>query len=203
MSQLPPFTVVSFVQTNMLHDTGDDRVFFNIYLELDAQLYYCSVPFYKLLDYLGEHKPADAEYFNRLRSSIAGFGPKETLVLGLAEEEGYNVEKEVMEYIALEYSIDKLIPINKTEPGISKSALAQGFNEIEELAQEIKPFNLRDIAFKDEVMNLLNKKVLEIYPEIFNSRPEYITELKGLLIDHVLKFGGDINSLAWKAYKKP
>ena len=49
----------------------------------------------------------------------------------------------------------------------------------------------------------INKKVLEIYPEILNSRPEYITELKSLLIDNVLKFGEDINNLAWRAYKKP
>ena len=77
------------------------------------------------------------------------------------------------------------------------------FEELESMAEDMKPFNLRDITFKDAVMDLLNKKVLEIYPEIFNSRPEYITKLKSLLIDHVLNFGADINNLAWKAYKEP
>lgn len=83
------------------------------------------------------------------------------------------------------------------------ASIAQKFNTMQAMAEESKPFNLRDIAFKDEVMDLLNKKVLEIYPEILNSRPEYIRELKSLLVDNVLKFGSDINNLAWKAYKEP
>ena len=203
MSQLPPFTVISFKQTDMLNDTGDDIVFFYVDLEINAQLYHCSVPFYKLADHLSKHKPADANYFSRLRSSINGFGPKETVMLRLAEEEGYDIEKAVIEYIAAETTLEKLIPVNKKQSGIEDAAFAQKFEKLQSLAQEGKPFNLRDIAFKDEVMDLLNKKVLEIYPEIFNSRPEYITELKSLLIDNVLRFGGYINNLAWRAYKEP
>ena len=203
MSQLQPFTVISFEQTDLLHDTGDDTVFFHVDLELNAQLYHCIVPFFKLADHLSKNKPADADYFNRLRSSINGFGPKETVVLGLAEEEGYDIEKAVIEYIAAGDIFKKLIPINKKQSDVEDSAVAKKFMELESLTQELKPFNLRDITFKDEVMDLLNKKVLEIYPEILNSRPEYITELKSLLIDNVLKFGEDINNLAWRAYKKP
>ena len=71
MSQLPPFTVISFKQTDLLHDTGDDTVFFHVDLEINEQLYHCSVPFYKLTDYLGENKQADGDYFTRLRSSIS------------------------------------------------------------------------------------------------------------------------------------
>lgn len=203
MSQLPPFTVISFKQTDLLHDTGDDTVFFHVDLEINEQLYHCSVPFYKLTDYLGENKQADGDYFTRLRSSINGFGPKETVVLGLAEEEGYDIEKAVIEYIAAGDIFKKLIPINKKQSDVEDSAVAKKFKELESLKQELKPFNLRDITFKDEIMDLLNKKVLEIYPEILNSRPEYITELKSLLIDNVLKFGEGINNLAWRAYKKP
>lgn len=200
---LPPFTVISFKQTDLLEDSGDDMVFFHVDLELNAQLYHCIVPFFKLADHLSKNKPADADYFNRLRSSINGFGPKETVVLGLAEEEGYDIEKAVIEYIAAGDIFKKLIPINKKQSDVEDSAVAKKFMELESLTQELKPFNLRDITFKDEVMDLLNKKVLEIYPEILNSRPEYITELKSLLIDNVLKFGEDINNLAWRAYKKP
>ena len=203
MSQLPPFTVISFKQTDMLNDTGDDTVFFHVDLEINAQLYHCIVPFYKLADHLSENKQADANYFSRLRSSINGFGPKETVMLRLAEEEGYDIEKAVIDFIADEMTLEKLIPVNKKQTGVDTAALTQKMDELQELAQEGKPFNLRDIAFKDEVMDLLNKKVLEIYPEILNSRPEYITELKSLLIDNVLRFGGDINSLAWRAYKEP
>ena len=200
---LPPFTVISFKQTDLLEDSGDDMVFFHVDLELNAQLYHCIVPFFKLADHLSKNKPADADYFNRLRSSINGFGPKETVVLGLAEEEGYDIEKAVIEYIAAGDIFKKLIPINKKQSDVEDSAVAKKFMELESLTQELKPFNLRDITFKDEIMDLLNKKVLEIYPEILNSRPEYITELKSLLIDNVLKFGEDINNLAWRAYKKP
>lgn len=200
---LPPFTVISFKQTDLLEDSGDDMVFFHVDLELNAQLYHCIVPFFKLADHLSKNKPADADYFNRLRSSINGFGPKETVVLGLAEEEGYDIEKAVIEYIVAGDIFKKLIPINKKQSDVEDSAVAKKFMELESLTQELKPFNLRDITFKDEVMDLLNKKVLEIYPEILNSRPEYITELKSLLIDNVLKFGEDINNLAWRAYKKP
>ena len=203
MSQLPAFTIRSFEQTDMLNDTGDDVVFFHVDLEIDAQLYHCSVPFYKLTDYLAATRPADALYFQKLRSSITGFGPKETVVLRLAGEEGYDIEKAVREFITDNASLEKLIPINKKQTDIEHAAVSKKFEELESMVQDLKPFNLRDIAFKDAVMDLLNKKVLEIYPEIFNSRPEYITKLKSLLIDHVLKFGEDINNLAWKAYKEP
>ena len=102
----------------------------------------------------------------------------------------------MIEYIAAGDIFKKLIPINKKQSDVEDSAVAKKFKELESLKQELKPFNLRDITFKDEIMDLLNKKVLEIYPEILNSRPEYITELKSLLIDNVLKFGEDINNLA-------
>lgn len=203
MSQLPPFTIMVFKQTDLLNDTGDDVVFFDVELEIDAQLYYCSVPFYNLAKYLAATRPADGDYFHKLRSSLTGFGPKETAVLRLAEEEGYDIEKGVSEFIAANASLEKLIPINKQQTRIEHAAVSKKFEELESMAQDMKPFNLRDIAFKDAVMDLLNKKVLEVYPEIFNSRPEYITKLESLLIDHVLDFGGDINALAWKAYKEP
>ncbi len=203
MSQLPAFTIKSFEQTDMLNDTGDDIVFFNVELEIDAQLYHCIVPFYKLTKHLAATRPADASYFDKLRSSIAGFGPKETVVLRLAEEEGYDIENAVNEFIADNASLEKLTPINKKQTDIEHAAVSKKFEELETMAHDLKPFNLRDITFKDAVMDLLNKKVLEVYPEIFNSRPEYITKLKSLLIDHVLNFGTDINNLAWKAYKEP
>jgi hypothetical protein len=203
MSQLPPFTIISFEQTDMLDDTGDDVVFFHVDLEIDAQLYHCMVPFYTLAKHLAATRPADANYFDKLRSSLTGFGPKETVVLRLAEEEGYDIEKAVSEFIANNATLEKLTPINKKQTDMEHAAVSKKFEELEAYAQDMKTFNLRDITFKDEVMDLLNKKVLEIYPEIFNSRPEYITKLKSLLIDHVLNFGADINSLAWKAYKEP
>ena len=202
MSQLPAFTIRSFEQTDMLNDTGDDIVFFNVEVEIDAQLYHCSVPFYTLSKHLAATRPTDALYFQKLRSFITGFGPKETGVLRLAGEEGYDIEKAVREFIADNATLEKLIPINKKQTNIEHAAVSKKFEELESMAEDMKPFNLRDITFKDAVMDLLNKKVLEIYPEIFNSRPEYITKLKSLLIDHVLKFGTDINNLAWKAYKE-
>ncbi len=203
MSQLPAFTIRSFEQTDMLNDTGDDMVFFHVELEIDAQLYHYSVPFYKLTKHLAATRPADASYFDKLRSSLTGFGPKETVVLRLAQEEGYDIEKAVSEFIAHNASLEKLTALNKKQTHIEHAAVSKKFKELESMTQDLKPFNLRDITFKDAVMDLLNKKVLEVYPEIFNSRPEYITKLKSLLIDHVLNFGTAINNLAWKAYKEP
>jgi hypothetical protein len=203
MSQLPPFTVIAFKQTDLLDDTGDDIVFFHVDLEVNEQLYHCIVPFFKLSDHLAENKTAHADYFNRLRSSINGFGPKETVVLRLARQEGYDVEQAVTGFIAAEMTLEKLIPVNKKQTSGETAGFKQKFDEMQAQAQEGKSFNLRDIAFKDELIDLLNKKVLEIYPEILNSRPEYITELKTLLVDNVLRFGEGVNSLARKAYRHP
>lgn len=201
MSQNPPFTIISFEQTDMLNDTGDDIVFFHVDLEINKESFHCMVPFYKLQDHLAKNKPADADYFSGLRSSITGFGPKHTAMLSLAAEEGYDIEKAVMEYIGTGNIFDKLTP-NKKLSDIEHANLTEQLKQVELLAQEGKPFNLRDITFKDAAMDLLNKKILEIYPEILNSRPEYITELKSLLINHVLKFGEAVNNLAWRAYKE-
>lgn len=203
MYQSTPFTIISFIQTDLLHDLGDDVVFFHVDLEMEGQLYHCSIPFYRFTNYLREHKPADAAYFSRLRSSINGFGPEETVVVRLATEEGYDIEKAVIEYMQSGNLRNKLIPVDTKQSLASNEGLAQKMEQLDSLAQELKPFNLRDIAFKDEIMELLNKKVVEIFPEIINSRPEYITELKSLLIDHVLNLGRDINKLAWKAYTNP
>jgi len=202
MSKLPPFTVISYNQTDNLEDTGDDVVFFHVDLEVNDQQYHSIVPFHRMEDYFLRYKPADAAYFKKLRSSINGFGPKETQVLRLAEEEGYDIEKEVMDFIAAESTLEKLIPVNKKQNGIRQAAFEEQLYQLEALMQEGKSFNLRDITFKDEIMDLLNKKVLEIYPEICNSRPEYIIELKELLIKQVLNLGGEVNNLAWKATKQ-
>ena len=201
MSRLPPFRVISYKKTDNLEDTGDDMVFFHVDLEVNEQLYHSIVPFSRLAVYLLKHKPADAAYFNKLRSSINGFGPKETVVLRLAEEEGYDIEKEVMAFIAEECTLEKLIPVNKKQTDIKQAALAEKLDELDALMQESKSFNLRNITFMDEIMDMLNKKVLETYPEIFNSRPEHIITLKSLLIDNVLQFGEAVNNLAWNAHK--
>lgn len=203
MKQSTPFTIISFKQTDLLHDMGDDVVFFQVDLEMEGQLYHCSIPFYRFTGYLQENKPADAAYFSRLRRSINGFGPKETVVVRLAEEEGYDIEKAVIEYMGSVNLSDQVIAVDTKQSLATGEGLAQKMEQLDSLAQELKPFNLRDIAFKDEIMDLLNKKVVEIFPEIINSRPEYITELRGLLINHVLNLGRDINKLAWKAYTNP
>jgi hypothetical protein len=51
----------------------------------------------------------------------------------------------------------------------------------------------------DDLQGLLTNKVLEHYPEIFNSSPLFITELKGILSNNISSFSDKISSLADKA----
>jgi len=198
---LPAFTIVSFTITDLLEDLGDDAVFFHLDLTINENLYHAIVSFDELEKYLKQHKPAEADYLNKVRRTIGGFGPKQRPVVNMCEEEGYDFEKPVSEFIAAMRPLEHLIPVNKKNSAGHSEAFKQKAADLKATMEEGKSFNLRGNLFLEEIMELLTNKVLEIYPEIFNSNPQYIIDLKDKLITHVLKVGEDINELAWKAAK--
>ena len=202
MTLLPPFTIVSFVMTDLLEDLGDDSVFFEVDLTINDNLYHTSVSFHELEKYLKQHKPADADYLNKVRSAIGGFGPKQRPVVNMCEEEGYDFEKRVSAFIAAMRPLEHLMPVNKIHNAGQTAAIKKIAADLKTTMEDSKSFNLRGNKFLEEIMELLTNKVLEIYPEIFNSNPQYIIDLQDKLVTHVLKIGEDINELAWKAAKE-
>ena len=202
MTILPPFTIVSFAITDLLEDLGDDSVFFHVDLTINDNLYHTSVSFHELEKYLEQHKPADADYLNKVRRAIGGFGPKQRPVVNMCEEEGYDFEKPVSEFIAAMRPLEHLTSVNKTNSAGQTEAFKKKAADLKATLDEGKSFNLRGNMFLEEIMELLTNKVLEIYPEIFNSDPQYIIALQDKLVTHVLKVGEDINELAWKAAKE-
>lgn len=72
-------------------------------------------------------------------------------------------------------------------------------DDLQDFVASMKYSNIRNAAFRDTLMEELSAKVLEYFPEIFESEPEYIKEVKGILINHILNLSSDLDKLSYKA----
>ena len=69
------------------------------------------------------------------------------------------------------------------------------------MASDMKVSGLRDIAFMDNLLEVLTAKILEYYPEIFESDPKYIKAVESVLVRNIMKIGSDLDALSFNAEK--
>jgi hypothetical protein len=149
------------------------------------------------ISFFKQFHPTIAEYFSKIRRNITGFGPKETKVWAMLQEEDFDMMPYLLDY--LENMNAYLAPLNVPIDEKQRENLKKKLKALSGHFLEIKHSNLTGTAFKDMLLEKLTADVLAYYPEIFNSNPKYIKDLSGVLKRHILKFGEDIDELAYKA----
>ncbi len=191
------FTIISYEVKDFLEDLGEDMIYFVLKVEKDGDEFRATIFYNDLCKYCRNNAPEIAKYFDDIRRSINGFGPKETKVWAALQAESFDIEPLLNEYLRLNpgYMTPAIIQMTP-EQHASVTAKVEGLQDI---VGGMKYSNIRNIAFKDTLMEELSAKVLEYFPEIFESEPEYIKEVKGILSNHILNLSSDLDKLSYKA----
>lgn len=198
MNNLPPFTIENIQFNNMLEESGDDLI--DIYLDIviNEEYHWYFVPFHNLCKHAAKYFPQQSVYIESVGNSIVGFGPKHTEWVNILQEEGFDfiplLHHFVETYTTLDY-LEKRQNITEQQ----HKELENKLDHMGDLLHAGKELKLKYVLFADTLMDYANKLALETYPEILNSKPEYIKELQNVLIRHVQNLSEALNELAEKA----
>lgn len=183
--------------SNLLEDLGNDVVFFTVQATINDIPHYTTISFYELSKFCNEHKPEIAAYFSQIRKNISGFGPKETKVWAMLQDEDFDIKQ--LLYSFFEHYPNCFVPVNNKRSKEEQMAIEASFEQLKQSGLNMKKSTLRNSAFKDDLLKHLSEKVLENFPEIFESTPAYIMEVKEILFNHIENLSNDLSKLAYKA----
>ena len=202
----PPFTILSTERQDYLETFGDDVITYWVEVKTEAYQVTVHVHFDNVVAYCQKRHPEVGAYFRSVRRNVKGFGPKHSKMFEIMTEESFDLQPHIYNYIKDCCDLEK----HHQHEQRMKQAMADHKQAtkldakvagLEQHLPNMRRSNIRNTAFMDHVLELLNNEVLQRYPEIVNSHPKYITELEGILTDAVLSLGSKIDTLSFKAEK--
>ncbi len=182
-------------------------MFWWVQVKTEAYVVPVLVSFERIVRYCQQQHPEVGKYFTSVRRNVKGFGPKHSKMFDIMTEEGFDLMPHIYNYIKdccnLEDYHQHELRMQQTMADQKEAKQVESkVKSLEQHMPAMRNSTIRNIAFKDHVLELLNHEVLERYPEIFNSDPKYITQLQGILINIVLDLGSKIDTLSFNAEKE-
>lgn len=188
--------------SNLLEDLGEDVVHFKIYFrtdELPEVRFGILFPYSELVYFVKETNPPAYEYLIGIRSSIAGYGPKETKVLAKIEEEGFDLEPFIKAYLEsrdavyisqhLEW-IDRMnAPETQRQAGEALESIANTVGE--NYASE----QIKWDKYRDELDQTIHELTFRYFPELFEMGEEKIEAYRNALISTTLDFTDKLDGI--------
>jgi hypothetical protein len=195
----PAYEICCIQWESMLEETGIDAM--NCELEIYTEEFDMgySVTFHTLSKMVELYFPNVAGYFIRVRNHIKGFGPKQSEMFKVFEEDNFNFLPLIKAFIDHHVDLREQYEIQQKILSVEDPALEQVFDELKDDMTVIKHYSIQQTKLADAILDFANIKSLEIYPEIINSNPEFITKFEKTLVPWVAQLAQDITALAMKA----
>ncbi|TRX42987.1 hypothetical protein [Flavobacterium restrictum] len=194
---------------SMLEDIGSDitmiHIFFKTATRPEARMPVI-LPYDKLTQFIQTIDEQAFDYLTKIRSSIAGYGPKHTAVFKILESENFDltpylkryVEALTPTYIAQQYEWCDSIVNNPS----NTEKVQNSFKEIQKIANpDFINRNVKMDQFRDEIDQTLHELVLKFFPELFENGPECLSEYRDILVRTTLNFFENIDKLTFKNEK--
>ncbi|TNF24253.1 MAG: hypothetical protein EP314_08185 [Bacteroidetes bacterium] len=202
----PPFEILSIEKHDQSETFGDDQVAWWVEVKTASYVVPVYVTFEMVMGYCQQQHPEVGEYFRSVRRNVKGFGPKHSEMFDIMTEEGFDLLPHIYNCIKDCFDLEKYHQHDvRLEQALTDRQTSERMEArsaaLEENMKGMRESTLRNTAFKDCILELLNNEVLERYPEIVNSDPKYIKELQGILVDAVLDLGSKIDTLSFRAAK--
>jgi len=200
----PPFEVIECNMRNFKEETGDDMAYWHIDVRTAEYKAHVMLLFDLLWRYCTHAHPDAADYLSSVRNSIPGLGPRHGEMMDVIGEEGYDLMPLITAYIREHVDLDAhhqhdlKVKEWAKDPENHKAA-AEKAESLGSLFPAMKDARLRYERLTDELLAFLNAKVLDIYPEILESDPQNIRELKHVVYDVTRTAGDSISSFWHKA----
>lgn len=200
----PPFEIIECTRYYWKEETGDDLVSFDVTIKTECFSSWLPVQFDCVAGYCQQHHPEIGKYYSSVRRNIKGLGPKQSKMFEIMDEEGFDHLPYIHAYIDHQIELEKLYERDQSlqDPTPQQQEMAKKVVAIENHFPSMRESALRNEAFADDLLVYLNDQVLERFPEIFNSDPEFITKLQDKLIGNVRQIREDLDKLAYAASTK-
>lgn len=181
--------------SNLLEDLGEDVVHFSIYFRTDVLPEVrigILLPYRELVYFVEEiNKPA-YEYLVKIRSSMAGYGPKETKVLEQIENEGFDLEPFIKSYLESRDEVfiaQHLEWIERISSPKSQETAKKIVNEIASgLGENHASKQIKWNNYKDELDQTIHELTFRFYPELFEKGEEKIDAYRNALTSVTIDF---------------
>ncbi|WP_432670477.1 hypothetical protein [Flavobacterium sp. SM2513] len=181
--------------SNLLEDLGQDVVHFKIYFrtdELPEVRFGILFPYRELVYFVKETNQPAYEYLTGIRSSIAGYGPKETKVLAKIAEEGFDVEPFIMAYLESKDAVFISQHLEWIERLNAPEAQRQASKALESISNAVGENYAREQIkgdkYRDELDQTIHELTFRYFPDLFEMGEEKIKAYQNALIATTIDF---------------
>ncbi|MFA6152344.1 MAG: hypothetical protein WC716_13550 [Chitinophagaceae bacterium] len=198
------FCLSRYTLENNLESTGDDIVFIHAFVHLgDEKEIYLPIilTYYTLVEFIEMADPPVGKYLNRIRSGINGYGPKNSKIFKILQEENFDLDKYIIQYVEnkdQDYVEKHIEWVNRVQ------SLSEDENRhIDKSVQSIEEFitadyikaNINCDNFLDEFDQTVHELTLKFFPELFEKGEKYIFMYKQLLTNTTISYCSDIDKI--------
>lgn len=198
------FYLSRYTIENNLESTGDDIVFIHAFVhlgdekEIDFPVF---LPYYTLVEFIETVDPPAGKYLNRIRTGINGYGPKNSKIFEILQEENFDLDKYIIQYIESKEQdyVEKHIEwVNRVQScsDEERSNLDKSIQGIEKLiTTDYIKANINFDNFLDEFDQTVHELTLKFFPELFEKGDKYIFMYKHLLSKTTISYCSDIDKI--------
>lgn len=188
--------------SNLLKDLGHDVVHFKIYYKTEVlpevQLGII-LPYSDLVNFIKQTDYPTFEYLSKIRSSITGYGTKETKVFAKIEQEGFDLEPFLKNY--LETKDDVFIAqhlewnekMSSTQNQETSKKIVEKINN--GLGENYASRQIKWQNYIDELDQTIHELTFRYYPELFEKGEEKIKDYRSALISTTLNFSEKVDKI--------
>jgi hypothetical protein len=188
--------------SNLLEDLGEDVVHFVIYFKTEVSPEVrlgIHLPYRKLVYFIEETNYPTYEYLTKIRSSMSGYGPKETKVMAKIEQEGLDLEPFLKNYLEskdevyITQHLEWIERISSTESQETAKKIVETINN--EIGENYASRQIKWHNYIDELDQTIHELTFRYYPEIFEKEEEKIKDYRNALISATLDFSRRIDKI--------
>lgn len=188
--------------SNLLEDLGEDVVHFSIYFRTDVipeVRIGILLPYRKLVDFVRETDQPAYEYLIKIRSSMTGYGPKETQVLAEIENEGFDLEPFIKNYLEsrdevfISQHLEWIERINSPENQETAKKFVERIDG--EFGENYASKRIKWINYIDELDQTIHELTFRFYPELFEKGEKKINNYRQALTSITMDFASRLDKI--------
>lgn len=188
--------------SDLLADFGEDVVHLKIYFRIDELPEVnlgILLPFSKLVKFIRQTNPSAYDYLTKMRSSIAGYGPKETKVLEKIEAEDFDLESLIKNYLESKDEVYIAQHLEWIEKLNSTKTLGQAAKILESLTSDGDVNYVSDQIkwnkYRDELDQTIHELTFRYFPELFENGAEKIDAYQNALTSITIDFTNRLDKI--------
>lgn len=195
-------TLTRYKIDNLLDETGDDITFLHLFIKVEnlpEMIMPIMLPYEHFVDFVKNYDEPLHKYLKKIRSSIAGYGPKHSKVFEILNNEGFDFTFHLNKYIYskdevfLQQHINYCKNLNKPENQENVERIVKKFEGF--FDDGYRKSNIKINNFTDDLDQTIHELTLKYFPELFEMSEKHIAEYRKELFYTVTGFREKIDKI--------